>query len=90
MKRINLSEAHRRSVSTMRIPEGQKLIEFNHREEGDLLLEVDKDDYLSLVQMLASQLSWQEKRELAEELEEAAMEEECDEQEYAEEFEEDC
>lgn len=87
MKRLNVSTARRRSVSTMRIPEGQRIIEFNH-EEGDLFIEVDKEDYLSLVQMLANQLSWQEKRELAEELEEAAMEEECDEQEFAEELEE--
>ncbi|MGH1365839.1 MAG: hypothetical protein ACRBF0_19930 [Calditrichia bacterium] len=79
MERLNISTATRRSVSTMRIPAGQRIIEFNHKE-GNLFLEVDKEDYPSLVNMLASQLSWQEKRELAEELEEEAMEEECDEQ----------
>ncbi len=80
MKRLNVSTARRRSVSTMRIPEGQRIIEFNH-EDGDLFLEVDKEDYLKLLQMLTSQLSWTEKPELAEDLEEAAMEEECDEKE---------
>lgn len=75
MRRIKLSEVQRRSVSTMSVPEGQRIIEFNH-EEGNLILEVNKEDYPFLVQMLASQLSWQEKRELAEELEDAATEQE--------------
>lgn len=75
MKRINVSTALSRSVSTMR--DGQRVIEFFY-EEGKTFLEVDSDDYPELVQMLASQLSWEQKRELATELEEAAMEQEFD------------
>lgn len=75
MKRLNVSTTLSRSVSTMR--DGQRVIEFFHKE-GQTFLEVDSDDYPELVQMLASQLSWEQKRELATELEEAAMEGEFD------------